>query len=128
MDSMDQFGDFDNMQDNKPVPQQESMGMNLDFDNNENDPFAEQMSQVSQPMSMGGMGMNMQSDNFQTNQMGNNPENLTEEEMQLIQQVNQEKQSRQMALREKTQNENKLKAEKQNQAKQELATWKNGQQ
>ena len=128
MDSMDQFGDFDNMQDNKPVPQQESMGMNLDFDNNENVPFAEQMSQVSQPMSMGGMGMNMQSDNFQTNQMGNNPENLTEEEMQLIQQVNQEKQSRQMALREKTQNENKLKAEKQNQAKQELATWKNGQQ
>ena len=125
MDNMDQFGDFENMQDNKPV--QENMGMNLNFDNNETDHFSEQMSMMSQPMSMGGMGMNMQN-GFQTNQVGNNPENLTEEEMQLIQQVNHEKQSRQMALREKTQNENKLKAEKQNQAKQELATWKNGQQ
>ena len=47
------------MQDNKPVPQQESMGMKLDFDD-DNDPFSEQMSGMSQ--SMGGMGMNMQND------------------------------------------------------------------
>ena len=126
MDNMDQFVDFNNMQDNEPV-QQENMGMNLNFDNNETDHFSEQMNMMSQPMSMGGMGMNMQN-GFQTNQMGNNPENLTQEEMQLIAQVEQEKETRQMALRDKTLNENKLKAEKQAQAKQELATWKNGQQ
>ena len=43
---------------------------------------------------------------------GNDLENYTEEEQQMIMQVEAEKQARQQALREKTQSENTLKAEK----------------
>ena len=35
--NMDQFGDFDNMQDNKPVAQPEAMQYNMD------DPFGDEM-------------------------------------------------------------------------------------